>query len=102
MPFKNFGDLTTTIFIAASFLYLRIQPQPHPISSIATRNRRHPVGKIAAIRIPSPRARAQTPSQRQYRISIPPVSWSTVIIYGTGGRVTGDGAYSPPERAALR
>ena len=46
------------------------------------------MGKIAAIRIPSPRARAQTPSQRQYRISIPPVSWSTVIIYGTGGRVT--------------
>ena len=26
MPFRNFGDFTTTIFIAASFLHLRIQP----------------------------------------------------------------------------
>ena len=81
MPFRNFGDLTTTIFIAASFLYLRMQPQPQAISKNATRNRRTPVGKMIAINIPMPSAAAQSPSQRQFFISIPPVSWSTNIIY---------------------
>ena len=54
----------TTIFIAASFLYLRMQPQPQAISRNATRNRRNPAGKIAAIRIPAPSVRAHTPSIR--------------------------------------
>lgn len=73
MPLRNLGDLMTTIFIAASFLYLRIQPQPQAISKNATRNSRKPVGKIAAIRIPDPSARAHIPSQRQFlRILSPP------------------------------
>ena len=70
IPPRNLGDLMTTIFIASSFLYLRIQPQPQPISRNATRNRRNPVGKITAIRIPSPSVTAQSPSQRQRLMDI--------------------------------
>ena len=72
IPFKNLGDLMTTIFIAASFLYLRMQPQPQAISKNATRNRRNPVGKITAISIPDPSVRAHSPSIRQFLILSPP------------------------------
>jgi hypothetical protein len=70
MPPRNLGDLMTTIFICSSFLYLRIQPQPQPISRNATRNRRNPVGKMTAIRMPEPRATAKIPIQRQRLIGI--------------------------------
>lgn len=81
IPLRNFGDLTTTIFMPASFLHLRIQPQPQAINRNATRNRRKPVGKITAIRIPAPSATAQAPSQRQFLISSPPCLLVYFIIY---------------------
>ena len=58
-----------------------MQPQPQAMSRNATRNRRKPVGKITAIKIPMPSAKAQAPTQRQYLIYIPPVTWSANIIY---------------------
>ncbi len=99
IPLRNFGDLTTTIFMAASFLYLRMQPKPQAISKNATRNRRNPVGKITAIRIPRPSVTAQAPIQRQFLILFPPclLVYYHYIQRGDGGAQIQRDPRKPPE-----
>ena len=58
-PRRNRGDFHTTIFIR--YLLFRKQAIPQAMSRNATRNIRHPTGKTAAIRMPSPNASEQMP-----------------------------------------
>lgn len=68
-PCRALGDFQTTIFITKLLLSRgdqRLQQaQPHAISKNATRNKSAPVGKIAAIRMPHPRATARMPKRPQ-------------------------------------
>ncbi len=69
-PHSAFGDFQTTIFIythsfsKSNSSQRRRQALPQAIRSSATINSRKPVGKIAAIKIPSPSDTAHTPSQQ--------------------------------------
>ena len=100
-PRRALGDFQTTILIRPlPFQRRRQQPQPQAMRRNATRNSSAPTGKMAAIRIPDPRAMAKIPRRYPppFQRNIPFTPPSSASVYPAGQGVGTDcRKFSPGE-----